>query len=174
MPSRASRGRSGVRPVPQAVGAGDGVTTGAGDRSRAGVSLFEAVAAMAIVGITAIAALEAVGAQLRTAEHARRTIEAAALVQSRLDWLDFLNETQLRSLPDSVKEGRFGEPLDEYTWETETTPVSTSPGVYDVTVRVRWGESGTFAMRSYVYRRPVISTGGRGGAVGGGRGGRGG
>jgi type II secretory pathway pseudopilin PulG len=125
---------------------------------------------MAMVGLVAIAALEAAGAQMRAAERARRAVEAAALAQQRLDWLDFLNEQHLRSLPDTVKEGTFEAPLEEYRWETETTPVSTQPGVYDVTVKVTWdkGEQ-SFALRSYAYRRPVISTGGRGGQ--GGRGG---
>lgn len=138
-------------------------------RSRAGVSLFEAVAAMAMVGIVAIAALEAVGTEMRTAERSRRAIEAATLAQSRLDWLDFLNETALRALPDTVKEGRFPEPLDEYVWETTSSPVATQPGVYDVSVRVMWEPDGAFTLRTYAYRRPVITTG-----TGGGRGGRGG
>jgi type II secretory pathway pseudopilin PulG len=141
-------------------------------RSRRGVSLFEAVAAMAIVGMVAIAALEAVGAEMRVAERARRAVETAALAQSRLDWLDFLNETALRALPDSVKEGKFAEPLDEYSWKTEATPVSTQPGVYGVTIRVLWAKDGEFDLHSYVYRRPVITTGTAGGR--GGRGGRGG
>jgi type II secretory pathway pseudopilin PulG len=134
-------------------------------RARRGVTLFEAVAAMAIVGIVSIAALEAAGAQMRAAERSRRAVEAASLAQQRLDWLDFLNEQQLRSLPDTVKEGSFAAPLDEYSWETQTSPVSTQPGVYDVTVRVRWTKDDAFTLRTYVYRRPIISTGtgGRGG-----------
>ena len=146
-----------------------------GRRGRWGVSLFEAVAAMAIVGIVAIAALEAVGAEMRVAERARRAVETAALAQSRLDWLEFLNETALRALPDSVKAGTFAEPLDEYSWQTEATPVATQPGVYDVTVRVLWAADGEFALHSYVYRRPVITTssGAGAGSGGGGRGGDG-
>ena len=133
------------------------------------MTLFESVAAMAIVGIVAVAALEAAGAQMRAAERARRAVEAAALAQQRLDWLDFLNEQNLRSLPDTVREGTFDAPLDEYRWETEAGPVSTQPGVYDVTVTVSWAKEESFVLRTYVYRRPVIATGGRGG-----RGGRGG
>lgn len=132
---------------------------------RNGVTLFEAVAAMAIVGLVSIAALEAAGAQMRAAERARRAVEAASLAQQRIDWLDFLNETQLRALPDSVKEGTFDAPLDEYTWETKATPVSTQAGVYDVTVRVLWDkQEQEFTLRTYLYRRPVLTTGvGRGG-----------
>ena len=72
-------------------------------RNRSGVTLFEAVAAMAIVGIVSVAALETAGSQMRTAERARRMVEASALAQQRLDWLDFMNETNLRALPDTVR-----------------------------------------------------------------------
>ena len=132
---------------------------------RPGVTLFEAVAAMAIVGIVSIAALEAVGSQMRTAEHARRAVEASALAQQRLDWLDFMNEGNLRSLPDSVRAGKFDAPLSEYSWTTTANPVATQAGVFDVAVKVSWPEN-SFELRSYVYRRPVITTGngrGRGG-----------
>jgi type II secretory pathway pseudopilin PulG len=137
-------------------------------RNRRGVSLFEAVAAMAIVGMVAIAALETVGTEMRTAERARRAIETSALAQSRLDWFDFLNETALRALPDTVKEGKFPAPLDEYSWKADATPVSTQAGVYAVTVSVHWAKDGVFDLHSYVYRSPVITT------TSGGRGGRGG
>jgi type II secretory pathway pseudopilin PulG len=128
-------------------------------RVRRGVTLFEAAAAMAIVGIVSIAALEAVGANMRAAERSRRAVEAASLARERLDWLDFLNETQLRSMPDSVKEGQFAAPLDDYRWETTAAPVSTEAGVYDVTIRITWPDSGAFQVRTYAYRRPVITTG---------------
>jgi type II secretory pathway pseudopilin PulG len=134
--------------------------------NRSGVTLFEAVAAMAIVGLVSIAALEAAGAQMRSAERARRAVEAASLAQQRLDWLDFLNETQLRALPDTVKAGVFEAPLEEYSWETSATPVSTQAGVYDVKVRVMWEkQEQEFTLRTYLYRRPQLTTGtgGRGG-----------
>ena len=126
-------------------------------RRRRGVTLFEAVAAMAIVGIVAVAALETAGAQMRAAERARRVVEASALAQQRLDWLDFMNETNLRALPDTVREGKFDAPLAEYAWTTSATPVSTQPGVYDVSVTVTW-PGDAFTLRTYAYRRPVVST----------------
>ena len=135
-------------------------------RARRGVTVFEAAAAMAIVGLVAIGALEAVAAELRAADRSRRAVEAAALAQQRLDWLDFLNETSLRSMPDSVNEGKFDPPLDEYRWQTTATPLSTTPGLYDLTVRVTWPDSGAFQLRTYVYRRPVIASGNGGGRRG--------
>jgi type II secretory pathway pseudopilin PulG len=128
--------------------------------NRPGVTLFEAVAAMAIVGMVSLGALEAAGSQMRAAERARRAVEAASLAQQRLDWLDFLNETQLRALPDTVKEGKFDAPLDEYSWETEAKPYATQAGVYEVAVRVYWEKrENHFELKSYVYRRPVLTTG---------------
>ena len=125
---------------------------------RAGVTLFEAVAAMAIVGIVSVAALEAAGSQMRSAERARRTVEASALAQQRLDWLDFLNEQSLRALPDTVRAGKFDGSLAEYSWTTTAAPVSTQAGVFDVAVKVSWPDN-SFELHSYVYRRPVIATG---------------
>ena len=128
--------------------------------NRGGVTLFEAVAAMAIVGLVSIGALEAAGSQMRAAERARRAVEAASLAQQRLDWLEFLNETQLRALPDTVKEGKFDAPLDEYSWETDSKPYPTQAGVYEIAVRVYWDKrQNHFELRSYAYRRPVITTG---------------
>lgn len=117
---------------------------------------------MAIVGLVAVAALEVVGAEMRTAERSRRAVEAAALAEQRLDWLDFLNEAQLRSMPDSVKEGRFDAPLADYRWQTTAAPAPTLAGVFNVTVRITWPDSGAFEVHTVAYRRPVISTG-RGG-----------
>jgi hypothetical protein len=63
-----------------------------------------------------------------------------------------------------VKEGTFEAPLEEYSWETTATPVSTQAGVYDVTVKVMWEKQDQeFKIRTYLYRRPMIMTGGRGG-----------
>jgi type II secretory pathway pseudopilin PulG len=149
MAACAHRGRGGVAACSRGVRRG----------VRRGVTVFEAAAAMAMVGLVAIGALEAVGANMRAAERSRRAIVAASLAEQRMDWLDFLNETQLRSLPDSVKAGRFDAPLDEYRWTTETAPITTTPGVYDVRIRVTWPDSGAFELRTYVYRRPVITTG---------------
>src|SRR5690348_7258157 len=102
-------------------------------RNNRGVTLFETVAALAIVAITAISALEAVGSDLRTAERARRAIETEALATSRLDFLTFLTDQELQALPDSVKKGTFDPPLQEYSWEMSSTAVTGQAGVYDIT-----------------------------------------
>lgn len=123
-------------------------------RARRGITLFEAVAALAIVGMTAVSALAAVGAEMRVAERARRAIEVEALATQRLDWMQMLTDRELLSLPDTVAKGRFDKPLDEYRWTASSAPVSTQAGVYDVRVKVEW-PSGSYALSSYLYRRPV-------------------
>ena len=125
--------------------------------SRAGFSLLEAVAAIAIVGITSVSALEAVGSNMRTAEKSRRALEAEALATSRLDFMDLLTDRELQALPDTVESGKFDKPLDEYSWKTTSTPVSEQAGVYDVRITVDW-PTGSYTLRTYQYRRPPLVT----------------
>jgi type II secretory pathway pseudopilin PulG len=130
-------------------------------RDRKGVTLFEAVAALAIVGVVSVSALSAAGGEMRTAERARRSLEVEALATSRLDFLVLMNDQQLQNLPDSVAKGMFDKPLDNYTWTTTASPLSTQAGVYDVRVKVEW-KGGSYALQSYVYRRPPLAAVGRG------------
>lgn len=126
-------------------------------RAKRGISLFEAVVAVTIVGLTAVSALAAVGAEMKTAERARRALEVEALATQRLDFLALLNERELQNLPDSVAKGKFDAPLDGYAWETTSAPVSTQGGVYDVRVTVSW-TGGSYALYSALYRRPPLAT----------------
>ena len=73
--------------------------------------MMEAVAAIAIVGMTAVSALEAVGGDMRTAERAKRAIEVEALATSRLEVMNLLTDQELQSLPDSIQDGKFVAPL---------------------------------------------------------------
>jgi type II secretory pathway pseudopilin PulG len=130
-------------------------------RARKGITLFESVAALTIVGLVAISALEAVGAEMRTAERARRALEVEALATQRLDALELLNDQELQAIPDSVAAGKFDAPLDEYSWTIESTPVSEQPGVYDIVMAIDW-ENGTYPIRTKMYRRPrLLQRGGR-------------
>ena len=110
-------------------------------RARRGISLFEAVAAVAIVGVTATAALGAVGAEMRTAQRARRAIEAEALATARLDFVSLMSAQQLTNLPDSVAKGTFDAPLQGYSWLTTAAPLAEQNGVYDVRVSDRDGRT---------------------------------
>ena len=126
-------------------------------RRRSGVSLLEAVVAVAIVGMTSISALDSVGSGMCAAEKSKRAIEAEALASSRLQFMDLMSDAQLQSLPDSVAKGKFAAPLDNYSWTTTSAPLSEQAGVYDVHVTVTW-ETGAYTVKTYLYRQPVFTT----------------
>ena len=126
-------------------------------RDTRGITLFETVVALTIVSMTAISALAAVGGELRTAERARRAIEAEALVNTRLDFMNLMTDQQLQALPDSVKKGQFDPPLNEYGWETTSTAIAGQAGVYDVEIAITW-PSNRYVVHSGQYRRPPLTT----------------
>lgn len=133
-------------------------------RARKGISLFEAVAGLAIVGMVAASAMAATARDMRTAARARRAIEVEALATARMDWIALVTDVQLQSLPDSVARGTFPEPLEEYRWRTTVSPVAQESGLYDVQVSVLWkdgGKDASYDIRSRLYRRPVLTTRGR-------------
>ncbi len=130
-------------------------------RARRGVSLLEAVAALAIVGITAISALATVGAEMKTAERARRALVVEALATERQAFTGLLTDRDLLNVPDSVAKGQFDPPMDEYTWTTTSTPSTSYAGLYDVTVTINWTDGtipGSYATTASQYRRPVTTT----------------
>jgi type II secretory pathway pseudopilin PulG len=124
-------------------------------RVRRGITLFESVAALTIVGLVSISALEAVGAEMRTAERARRALEVEGLATQRLDALELLTDQELQAIPDSVAAGKFDAPLEEYSWAIESTPVAEQPGVYDVALTIVWG-NGSYPIHTKMYRRPRL------------------
>lgn len=127
-------------------------------RTRRGITLFEAVAAVAIVGTVSAAALSAVASQYRTTARAQRALVVEALATSRLDFLDLLsNDRDLQSLPDTVAQGEFPAPMDEYTWKTEVSPVSDEAGLYNVRITVLW-KDGQYQLKSRAYRRPALQS----------------
>ncbi|HKS06007.1 MAG TPA: hypothetical protein VJR92_06805 [Gemmatimonadaceae bacterium] len=129
-------------------------------RNRPGISLFEAVFALAILGVTAIGALAAVGAEMRTAERARRVIEVEALSNERLVFLYLLTDRDLLNLPDSVAAGQFEPPFDDYKWTTTSTPNDAYAGLYDIKVTVTWPEGSqraSFTASAAQYRRPIVT-----------------
>jgi len=126
-------------------------------RARRGISLLEAVVAIAIVGMTSIAALESVGSGMRTAEKARRMTEAEALATSRMEMLDLLTDRELQALPDSVQKGKFSEPLDEYSWTTTSEPLAGEAGVYAIRITITW-PTGTYVIHTNQYRLPRVLT----------------
>jgi type II secretory pathway pseudopilin PulG len=126
-------------------------------KARRGITLLEAVAAIAIVGMTSVAALEAAGGEMRTAERARRAIEVEELATSRVEFMDLLTDQELQSLPDSVAKGKFPAPFDQYTWTTSSAPVSDPNGLYDIRITVSW-PNGSYPVRTYRYITPRLAT----------------
>jgi len=116
------------------------------------------VAAVAIGGATAASALAAVGSLCRRTARAQRALVVEALATSRLDFLELLDtDRELQALPDSVEEGQFPAPLEEYGWTTDVAPVSAEPGLYSVVVTVNW-KDGSYQLRSRAYRRPALTS----------------
>jgi len=126
-------------------------------RARRGITLMEAVVAIAIVGMTAVSALEAVGGDMRVAERAKRAIEVEALATSRLEVMNLLTDQELQSLPDSIQDGKFTAPLDEYAYKATSAPVSDQAGLYTVHVTVSW-TNGSYTLKTYMYRTPRLVT----------------
>jgi hypothetical protein len=125
-----------------------------------GVTLFETVAAITIVSMVAISALEAAGAGLRTVERSRRAVETDALATARLDFMNLLTDQELLALPDSVKKGQFDPPMNGYGWQTSSEPVSGSAGVYDIAITITW-PGNRYLVRTAQYRRPAVTTASR-------------
>ena len=125
--------------------------------NKRGITLFESVVAITIVSLTAVAALEAVAAELRTAERARRAIEAQALLDMRLDFLNLMSDQELLSLPDSVKKGQFDPPMNEYGWTTTSAADPDQSGVYDITLSILW-PGNSYTVNTAQYRRPTTTT----------------
>ncbi len=132
----------------------DGRTEGVMDR---GFSLLEAIVALAIVGLAAVAALGAFGAEVRASSQAGRALEAEALAQSRLAAMRLLQRTELEPLADSMRRGQFPSPFEEYEWEASSQDVRSRDDLFQVTVAVSW-EGGAYSLASRLYRpRPLSS-----------------
>jgi type II secretion system protein I len=121
--------------------------------SRGGFTLFEAVVALAIISMVAVASLASVGTQLRGTDHARRTTEAIALAQERMTAVQLLAYNDLQSLPDSIASGRFAPPLDMYSWRMNSQPVSDADGLYTVAVQIEWS-GGAYTLATRMYKPP--------------------
>jgi prepilin-type N-terminal cleavage/methylation domain-containing protein len=122
-----------------------------------GFSLLEAVVALAIVGLAAVAALGAFAMELRTGGQAARALEAQALAESRLAAVRLLQRSELEPLADSLRNGRFPAPLQAYQWQASSERVPDQEDLFQVAVAVRWNE-GDYSLATRLYRpRPLGS-----------------
>jgi type II secretory pathway pseudopilin PulG len=150
------------------------------DPRRSGFVLLEAVVALAIIGLVAIALLETTGAQLRTASQANTLLIARGIAQDRLAALEILSYDELGSLPDSLVSGTMPPPFDDFAWTASVVAMEDEYDLWGAEVVVT-GRGESFPLRTLVHTpRPVLETevtngtggtGGRGGT--GGTGGRG-
>lgn len=118
---------------------------------RDGLTLLEAVLSLAIISLVGLAALGAVGRDLRTAVNAKVALEVAMLADDRLETTRLADPATLAVLPDSLASGVFAAPFDEYRWNIDTRPVPGSVQLYDVRVTVHWAE-GSRSYRARFYR----------------------
>lgn len=129
--------------------------------------------ALFITGIAAIAALEAVGGELRSLEKAQRALEAEALAEYQMAMTQMLFYEDFQSFPDSMANGYFPEPFSNYSWRTAVVPVVNEENLFQVDMDVA-GPDGPYKLSTMVYRRPQTFAAGGGRGGGGGRDGGGG
>jgi type II secretory pathway pseudopilin PulG len=106
-------------------------------RSRTeGFVLLEAVIALAIIGMMSIALLAATASQVRTADKAALLLTARTLADDRMAMLRTLTYDEMSSVPDSLTQGTFPAPFEDYSWRAEVTPVEDEYDLFTVAVVV--------------------------------------
>ena len=151
------------------------------DRERGGFVLLEAVVALAIVGVVVIALLETTATQFRTATKATHLVVARSLAEDRLSALRLLDHEDFSDLPDSLADGTFAAPYEDFTWTVSVEEFEEEYDLFEAEIAVS-GYGEVFLLRTLVHAaRPVLQAdaqGGGGTGVGGrgqgGDGGRGG
>jgi prepilin-type N-terminal cleavage/methylation domain-containing protein len=116
-----------------------------------GFTILEAVVALAIVGLSGVAALEAVGGETRSIERAREAYTLSALAQQRLAVVTILAADDLNPIPDSLARGTFPEPFKDYRWTTKLEPILGQRDLYDAVVLVT-GARSDYSVTARLYR----------------------
>jgi len=124
---------------------------------RRGFSLLEALVALTIVGLAAVAVLRAYGGEIRSAERARWTITAAALAQEQLAHLRLAPRPTLDFLPDSLRRGRFAPPFERFTWTAAAARVQSQRALFDVRLQVA-DSTGALERAARLYRPLRLTT----------------
>src|SRR5262245_9527296 len=128
---------------------------------RDGFVLMEAVIALAIIALFAVALLSTVGAQVRAADRGNVLLVERALAEDRLMALQLQDYDRLLNLPDSLTKGTFPEPFQDFSWSATATPVDEEYDLFEAAVTVS-GRGYSFPLQTMVHRaRPVIQEGGR-------------
>lgn len=116
-----------------------------------GFTILEAVVALAIVGLSGVAALEAVAGETRGIERSREAYTLSALAQDRLAVVTILPTEDLNPLPDSLARGTFSEPFKDYRWTATLRPVLGHRDLYDMAVVVT-GARSDYTVTARIYR----------------------
>lgn len=126
--------------------------SGSRSPARRGLSLFEAIASLTIVGATSVAALAAAGTSVRAAARAQGAIEREALTREFWLRVQHASRTELLVPPDSLARGRFAPPFEDHAWQLTSRPDATLPGLVHLRLLVEGPDGGT-ETTSAVYRR---------------------
>ncbi|CAN5691923.1 hypothetical protein BH23GEM11_BH23GEM11_18830 [soil metagenome] len=127
-------------------------------RDRRGILLLEALVALAIVGIVAVALLGATGGQVRAADRGTGMLVASALAQDRATTFRILDHDELRRPPDSLMAGDFPEPLDAFGWAATLEPVEGEYDLFALEVVVE-GRGVRFPLQTLLHRAPLAVEG---------------
>lgn len=122
---------------------------------KEGFLLLEAVIALAIIGIVAIALLAATSSQVQASGKANALLVASALAQDRLAAIQMLDGDELRDPPDSLSTGVFPAPFDEFQWVATIEPADNEYDLFAVMIEVD-GRGEAFRMETLVHRSSSV------------------
>lgn len=123
--------------------------------NRRGFSLFETLVALTVVALVASSAMKVIASGMSAAEQSQRAIEAQSLMSSRLEAVGLMTDDELRSVPDSMAQGVFDYPLNQYAWTMQVYPDDRYEGLYQIQLNIV-GEDNLFTATTYAYRRPPV------------------
>jgi hypothetical protein len=127
-----------------------------------GFVLLEAVVALAILGVASIVLLQVRAQQISVAIQARELLTAQALAEDRISTIRMLDYYLLSEPPDSLLEGVFPEPFQDFGWTAQIALIEDEYDLFGVEVEVL-GPAERFPLRTLVHRpRPILSGGGGG------------
>src|SRR5262245_51803545 len=130
---------------------------------QSGFVLMEAVVALAIISLFAIGLLSMLGAQVRAADRSKVLLLERALVEDRLMAVQMLDNEDLNDLPDSLAEGKFDEPFEDFGWTIQVDSVPNEYDLFEAKINVT-GRGYSLPLTTLVHQpRPVTTTTGAGG-----------
>ena len=135
--------------------------------NRRGFVLLEAVVALAILGVASIVLLQVRAQQIRVAAQAHELLTAQALAEDRISAIRMLDYLLLSDPPDSLMEGVFPPPFQDFSWKAEVALMEDEYDLFGVEVEVL-GPAQRFPLRTLMHRARPVLAGTAGGGSGGG------